>query len=88
MIEMPQWLMNLLGLSMTGVCGWFLRVLWEAQTKLVEDVRKIEINLAQNYMPRSAVEDKLDKMFLKLDRIEDKLDRKVDKPVIAPLSHP
>lgn len=83
-VLIPQWVMNLVGLMMTGICGWFLRVLWEAQRDMKEDIREIELKLAEDYMPRTAIEHKLDKLFEKLDRIEDKLDRKVDKIGILP----
>lgn len=81
-VEMPQWLVNMLnlaGLAAIGVGGWFMRVLYDSQANLAKEIQRVELRVVQDYMPRVAVEQKLDMLFSKLDRIEDKLDRKMDK---------
>ena len=79
MVEIPQWLINTLLTLASSVFGWFLRVLYDAQNRIEATVKELEINLAQNYMPRADIEGKIDRIFEKLDRIEDKLDRKADR---------
>lgn len=82
MVELPPWLtfvLNLGSLIAVGAGGWFMRVLYDSQDSLKKDIARVELKMVQDYMPRAAVEQKLDMMFNKLDRIEDKLDRKVDK---------
>lgn len=85
-VSIPQWALNLVSFVATGVGGWFLRALWEAQRKLNEDMKSIQIDLAKNYVTTDMFERKMDKLFEKLDRIEDKLDRKVDKIGLIPPS--
>lgn len=84
-VPIPQWVLNLAIFIATGVCGWFLRALWEAQKVMDEDIKKIQIDLAKNYITISVFDKRMDKMFEKLDRIEDKLDRKVDKVGLIPI---
>lgn len=63
--------------------GWVLKVLHEslrdlqeADNKLANKVQAIEVLVAGQYVPRSELEQKLDVMFKKLDRIEDAVMRR------------
>ena len=82
MLEIPQWLLNVLnfgGLAAIGIGGWFMRTLFESYESLKKDLQRVELRMVQDYMPRAAIEQKLDMLFNKLDRIEDKLSNKADK---------
>lgn len=70
------------GYVLTGVIGWFVNVLWNAQKELREDMKKIELNLAENYTKKedfkelvTSFEERLKEttqpLYKKLDRIED-----------------
>jgi hypothetical protein len=63
----------------TMATGWFLRTLWEAQQKFANDLAKLELKLAEDYVPNPRLVELTDAIFAKLERIEDKLDRKLDK---------
>lgn len=66
----------------TAVVGWFVKVLWDAQKELREDMKYIELNILENYIKRNDFKDAIDSLkedmktitlpiFKKLDRIED-----------------
>ena len=75
--------MNLIINIVLGVClsvgGWFVRQMWDAVQNLKEDIQKIEVDLPTNYVRKSDLDARLDKLELLLDRIFEKLDTKVDK---------
>ena len=69
---------------MTGIMGWFIRVLWDAQKELREDMKKIELHISENYTKRNDFKEALNTMkedwkemtqpiFKKLDKIEEYL---------------
>lgn len=74
-----QTIFNLVsGALMVGV-GWWCREIWDSVKSLKDDVRDIEINLPTNYVSKSEIENRLDKIDQVLERIFDKLDSKADK---------
>lgn len=63
----------------SGLSGFVLRALWQADKDLADKVGKIEVLVAGEYMKRGEFDVKVDALFIKLDRIENKLDGKADK---------
>ena len=66
------------GLILTGV-GWWCREIWDAVSKLREDIKEIEVDLPSNYQKKADVNIRLDKIENVLAKIFDKLERKMDK---------
>jgi len=76
--ELFKWAAYLL----TGIMGWFVRVLWDAQKELQEDMKKIELHISENYTKRNDFRDAIANLkndfkemsvplFKKLDKIEE-----------------
>ena len=68
------------------IFGWFLRVSWDALSKLQEQdrdladkVARIEVLVAGEYVRKEDFERTIERLFDKLDHIEMKIDRKADK---------
>jgi len=66
--------------------GWFLRVSWDALSKLQEQdreladkVAKIEVLVAGEYVKKDDFDRVIERLFDKLDHIELKIDQKADK---------
>ena len=66
------------GALLVGV-GWWCREIWDSVKALKDDVKKIEVDLPTNYVRKTEIEYRLDKIDQVLERIFDKLDSKVDK---------
>ena len=74
-----------MGFIMT-LFGWFLRVSWDALSKLqqqdrelADKVAKIEVLVAGEYVKKDDFDRVIERLFDKLDHIEMKIDRKADK---------
>ena len=74
-----------MGFIMT-LFGWFLRVSWDALSKLQEQdreladkVAKIEVLVAGEYVKKDDFDRVIERLFDKLDHIELKIDQKADK---------
>lgn len=63
---------------MAGI-GWWCREIWDSVKSLKADIRTIEVDLPKNYVSKSEINTRLDKIDSTLERIFDKLDDKVDK---------
>ena len=73
------------GFIMT-MLGWFLRVAWDALSKLQQQYReladkvaRIEVLVAGEYVKKEDFERVIERLFDKLDHIEIKIDNKADK---------
>lgn len=66
MADLVQWGAYVL----TGVIGWFVKTLWDAQTKLREDLKQLEVNLPKEYVGKADFKDMYQTVLLKLDKIE------------------
>lgn len=74
-----QVIFNLIsGALLVGV-GWWCREIWDSVKSLKDDVKQIEVNLPTNYVRKSEIEMRLDKIDQVLERIFDKLESKADK---------
>jgi len=74
-----------MGFIMT-LFGWFLRVSWDALSKLREQdrdladkVARIEVLVAGEYVKKDDFDRVIERLFDKLDHIELKIDQKADK---------
>lgn len=72
-------LLGLFGIVMTMI-GWWVRIMWEAQHELRENLGKLERQLPETYVRRDDFRDLVSGIHSTLIRIELKLDGKVDKP--------
>lgn len=64
----------------SGVIGWSLKALWDAQKDVTRDLATLEVKLAENYVRKVDLQPILERMERSLRSIEDKLDGKADKP--------
>jgi chaperonin cofactor prefoldin len=62
-----------------GCLGWFARQLWEATQKLKDDLTRIEVDLPTNYVTKTDIQARFDKLEAILDKLFEKLDKKADK---------
>lgn len=78
--EVFKWIVYII----TGICGWFIKVLWDAQKEMRDDLKKIELNLSEKYTKtedfkgaihelKNDFKEMTQPLFKKLDRIEDYL---------------
>jgi hypothetical protein len=74
-----QPIFNLLGTAILLGIGWWCRQIWDSTTRLKEDVKSIQIDLPTNYVTKSDIDTKFDKIEATMQRILDKLDTKADK---------
>jgi len=70
---------NLLGGAALSVLGWFARQLWDAVKELRADLHTLEVNLPENYVKRSDLDKRMERIEDMFQRIYDKLDSKADK---------
>ena len=66
------------GALLVGV-GWWCREIWDSVKSLKDDVQRMEVDLSKNYVSRSEINTRLDKIDQVLGRIFDKLEHKADK---------
>jgi len=59
--------------------GWWCKEIWDSLKKLKDEIKSIEIDLPKNYVSKSDIDARLDKIDQVLERIFDKLDNKADK---------
>lgn len=74
-----QSLFNLIGGALLIGVGWWCKEIWDSVKTLKNDIKAIEIDLPKNYVSKSDIDSRLDKIDQVLERIFDKLDAKVDK---------
>jgi hypothetical protein len=74
-----QAIFNLIGGAVLVGIGWWCREIWDSVKELKEDIKDIEVNLPTNYVRKSEIESRLDRIDQVLARIFDKLDEKADK---------
>lgn len=55
---------------LTAVIGWFVKTLWDAQAKLREDMKELEINLPKEYVSKTDFKELYTQLMIKLDKIE------------------
>ena len=83
---MEQELFNWLVAGISGLLGFFLRVMWsavidlqKADEEIVKKVNQMEVIVAGNYLTREDFNKFMERLYNKLETIEVKIDHKVDK---------
>jgi len=74
-----QHFINFIGGAALSVFGWFARQLWDAMKELRADLHTLEVNLPENYVKRSDLDKRMERIEDMFQRISDKLDAKADK---------
>jgi hypothetical protein len=59
--------------------GWWCKEIWDSVKTLKEDIKAIEIDLPKNYVSKTDIESRFDKIDATLERLFDRLDAKADK---------
>ena len=70
---------NFIGGAILVAVGWWCKEIWDSVKTLKEDIKQIEIDLPKNYVSKTDIESRLDKIDATLERIFDKLENKADK---------
>lgn len=80
-MNLGEWqpFINIAGLSLTGIFGWFAREMWSAVNSLKDDVAKLREELPKTYVAKDDFGDFKKELMQVLNRIETKLDSKQDK---------
>jgi len=82
-MDIPQYVINLVGGAAIGLLGWFAREVWGAVKSLKQDLESLRVKLAEDYVKRqdftSAVDGLSREVREGFTRIFDKLDGKADK---------
>jgi hypothetical protein len=76
---MDQALINTIISIAAGAYALLLKGMWDAVKHLDEQVGKLEVSVAGEYLKREEWKSDMQRLFDKLDAIEEKLDRKADK---------
>lgn len=74
-----QTLINIGAGSILTVLGWFARELWDIVNKIKDDLKNLEVKIADEYVKKVDINARFDKIENILERIFDKLDQKADK---------
>lgn len=74
-----QTLINIGAGVVIAMMGWFARELWDIVKQIKDDLKKIEVKIAEDYVKKVDLNSRLDKIDDVLQRIFDRLDNKVDK---------
>jgi hypothetical protein len=59
--------------------GWWCKEIWDSVKALKADIKAIEIDLPKNYVSKTDIESRFDKIDATLERLFDRLDSKADK---------
>lgn len=70
---------NLIGGAVLVAVGWWCKEIWDSVKALKEDIKAIEIDLPKNYVSKTDIENRFDKIDATLERLFDRLDLKADK---------
>lgn len=73
-------LLELLGVTVVGVMGWFVRELWQADKELKLAIEKTREDLPYKYVLRDDYRRDIHEIKDMLTRLFDRLDAKADKP--------
>lgn len=63
---------------LTGIIGFFVKVLWDAVAKLKDDLHEIEVRFTENFVRKDEVAAAFQEMKQHLVRIEDYLLKRKD----------
>ena len=74
-----NFVLNIILGSTLAIGGWFVRQMWDAVTKLKDDLKRIEVDMPTNYVRKDEMAARFDRIEDLLDKLYEKLDNKVDK---------
>jgi hypothetical protein len=74
-----QSLFNIGVVAVLGGIAWFAKELWSKCQKHDERMNKLEVDLPTNYVIKSDIQSRFDKLEAILDRLFEKIDKKADK---------
>lgn len=74
-----QTVINLGAGAIFAATGWWCREIWDSVKTLKKDIQNIEVDLPKNYVSKSEINNRFDKIDSILERIFDKLENKADK---------
>ncbi len=76
---MDQSMINVVITIAAGGYGFILKSMWDSVKSLDQQVGKLEVSVAGEYLKREEWKQDMQRLFDKLDAIEEKLDGKADK---------
>ena len=76
---MDQSMINLVISIGAGGYAFILKSMWDSLRSLDQQVGKLEVSVAGEYLKREEWKSDMQRLFDKLDAIEEKLDGKADK---------
>ena len=74
-----QEIINIVGLMVVAVVGWFARELWSAVKQLKEDLNRLRVEIPKTYVAREDFRSDIRDIKEMLGKIFDKIDTKQDK---------
>ena len=74
-----QAMFNFVGGILLVAIGWWCKEIWDSVKTLKADIKAIEIDLPKNYVSKTDIESRFDKIDATLERLFDRLDAKADK---------
>jgi len=74
-----QAMFNFVGGAILVAIGWWCKEIWDSVKTLKEDIKAIEIDLPKNYVSKTDIESRFDKIDATLERLFNRLENKADK---------
>ncbi|WP_273072799.1 hypothetical protein [Marinobacter sp.] len=74
-----QSMINILGGLVAALIGWFVRVIWDNQSRVAKEIKETNKDIVNNYVRRDDYKDDIAEIKNMLTLIFQKLDGKVDK---------
>jgi hypothetical protein len=78
-MNVDQGMINLVISIAAGGYAFILKSMWDSLRSLDQQVGKLEVSVAGEYLKREEWKQDMQRLFDKLDAIEEKLDGKADK---------
>ncbi|MAK51600.1 MAG: hypothetical protein CMG85_20530 [Marinobacter sp.] len=72
-------MINILGGLVAALIGWFVRVIWDNQSRVAKEIKETNKDIVNNYVRRDDYKDDIAEIKNMLTLIFQKLDGKVDK---------
>ena len=74
-----QAMINILGGLVAALIGWFVRVLWDNQSRVAREIKETNRDIVNNYIRRDDYKADISEIKSMLSLIFQKLDGKADK---------
>lgn len=76
---MDQAYINITFSIVAGLTGWIVRVIWDTQKELKNDLHTLQKNITDTYVRRDDFKDQIQDIKKMCEMILDRLDKKADK---------